>query len=260
MKACSPPRWSEQRSPGTTTTTLCSHCSRMSPTSSPRLTHWSSRSGRSAEWPRGLGEQRTTTSCGTTRFLVPEVPRASERNQRGTTSPQPSRTPLAPSARPSIERRQWSTLRLSSTSASSTVTSSARVAVTQNSDHLSWNLADPLAVPPVINAGLSDKPTPWKTLNDFSRFSPDTTRNLVCDKEKEVRPLVGDPVPEVLRGDVQLLCTVGQVSHIKVKKTWMRDNFTKGVCSKIERPGQEGTTQQPTRTMLTQLEGATAAN
>ena len=108
MKACSPPRWSEQRSPGTTTTTLCSHCSRMSPTSSPRLTHWSSRSGRSAEWPRGLGEQRTTTSCGTTRFLVPEVPRASERNQSGTTSPQPSRTPPTPSARPSIERRQAS--------------------------------------------------------------------------------------------------------------------------------------------------------
>ena len=82
----------------------------------------------------------------------------------------------------------------------------------------------------------------------------------MCDKEKEVRPLVGNPVAEVLRGDVQLLCTVRQVSHIKVKKAWMRDNSTKGVCSKIERPGQEGTTQQPTRTMLTQFQGATETN
>ena len=64
----SPARWSRQRSPGLTTTTLCSQCSRMSPTcyscrvtrtrvltSSPRLTHWSSRSGRSAPglWRRG---------------------------------------------------------------------------------------------------------------------------------------------------------------------------------------------------------------
>ena len=53
-------------------------------TSSPRATQWSRRSGRSA--PRwGFGAERIVRSWGSTLCLLPVVPRASDKNHKGTT-------------------------------------------------------------------------------------------------------------------------------------------------------------------------------
>ena len=83
-------------------------------------------------------------------------------------------------------------------------------------------------------------------------------------EEQEVRPLVSNPVSKVLRRDVKLLGTVRQVVQVKVKEACqvpsadptktLKVIFTQvGFSEKESTPGQEGTTQQPTRTMLAEV-------
>ena len=149
--------WLRQRSPGTTTTTRCSQCSRMSPIfagfyiihsyrSPPPQAQHSGQGGQAGrpqgevlvligEWdlvaklffcfPLCLGLRiKTTREQPDNKMELSEARKyehllmnwLSYNTLLERTSPQARRAPAWPSASPSMEMRQWSTLRFSSTS------------------------------------------------------------------------------------------------------------------------------------------------
>ena len=118
------------------------------------------------------------STCGKILLLVPEVPLASDKNQSGVTSPQPSLASADVSPRPSIVTRVVSILRFSITSTMSLATSSAMLADTWNWDQWLLKVAVPDTVCPDTTPTVSDRQTPrCETSTDDNQTDHNKTKS-----------------------------------------------------------------------------------